>query len=210
MSSDADVSPVLAIHRWRDNGALIADCARLGYLRNEWPTLDPTYGYGTFWARWRPRLLVRSDRDPTKSLDVPGGQDATDLPYPDRSFAVVVIDPPYKLNGTPAPSVDERYGVDVATGWRDRMALIRAMVAEAARVSDRMLVVKCQDQVVSGRIRWQTRVVEDVATGAGFGLRDRLEFISHRPQPAGRTQRNAHRCSSQLLVLQRGWTWSDR
>ena len=40
--------PILAIAKWSSNAALIADCARLGYLRKEWRTLEPTYGYGTF------------------------------------------------------------------------------------------------------------------------------------------------------------------
>lgn len=43
--------PVLAATAWKTNADLIVDCARLGYLRKEWITLDPTYGRGLWWAR---------------------------------------------------------------------------------------------------------------------------------------------------------------
>lgn len=201
-------APVLAINKWPTNGHLIADCARLGYLRTEWTTLDPTYGYGTFWNQWKPDTLVACDLDPAKS-PIGCSVDFTILDWPDRHFDAVVFDPPYKLNGTPTDAVDERFGVHQPTSWRDRMALIRAGALECARVADRMLLVKCQDQVVSSVIRWQTRAVEDEVAKYGFGLRDRFEFLSYRPQPVGRRQINAHRCSSQLLVFERGWQWSD-
>lgn len=207
-----ELPPVLSIDKWQTNGHLVADCARLGYLRPEWRTLDPTWGYGTFWNVWRPHELVGCDLDPAKS---PLGEpvDFTHLPWVDRYFDAVVFDPPYKMNGTPSDTggVDERFGVhgDGYFRWQDRMALIRAGAAECARVADKVLLVKCQDQVVSSKIRWQTRVISDVVESAGFGLRDRFDFLSYRPQPAGRKQLNARRCSSQLLVFQRGWEWSD-
>lgn len=202
------MTPVLAIDKWATNGHLIAACSQLGYLQSEWRTLDPTYGYGTFWGVWRPDELVACDLDPTKS---PIGRsiDFTHLPWPARSFRASVFDGPYKLNGTPTDGVDERFGVHQSTRWQDRMALLRAGVREVARVTDEYLLVKCQDQVVSGKIRWQTRILEDEAAAVGFGLKDRFEFLSRRPQPGGRSQVNAHRCSSQLLVFKRGWQWSD-
>jgi hypothetical protein len=206
-------APVMSIDKWSDNSALIADCARLGYLRPGWRTLDPTYGYGTFWQKWQPYpgLLVGSDLDPAKS---PAGTsvDFTSLPHDDRSFPCVVFDPPYKLNGTPSDTdgVDERYGVhgDSYFRWQDRMDLCRRGVVECARVlGDGFLLVKCQDQVVSGKIRWQTTYLTEAAEACGLGLVDRFDFLSYRAQPAGRRQVTARRCSSQLLVFRRGWGW---
>lgn len=203
-------TPVKAIDRWASNGHLIADCARLDYLRPEYRTLDPTWGYGTFWKVWEPLVLVACDLNPDKS---PLGYsvDFTNLPFDDRSFDAVVFDPPYKLNGTPTDigGVDERFGVHEYARWQDRMKLIRDGARECARVSDLMLVVKCQDQVVSSKIRWQTRAVADEVEPLGFGLRARFDFLGGRPQPGGRTQKNPQSCSSQLLVFQRGWKWSD-
>lgn len=203
--------PVLAITKWPTNAHLIADCARLGYLRADDTVLDPTYGYGTFWQVWRPRALVGCDLDHDKS---PMGEsiDFTAMPFEDRGFDAVVFDPPYKLNGNPSDTagMDERFGVHTYTDWRDRMDLIRRGARECARVADRHLLVKCQDQVVSGKIRWQTRVIAEEVEALGFGQRDRFDFLSYRAQPAGRKQNNAHRCSSQLLVFERGWKWSDQ
>ena len=39
--------PVLAAKAWVENGDLIADVARLGYLRDSDRILDPTWGLGS-------------------------------------------------------------------------------------------------------------------------------------------------------------------
>lgn len=197
---------VLAITDWATNAALIADCHRLGYLRDEWVTLDPTYGYGTFWKDWRPDWLVATDLDLAKSTSL-ASVDFTDLPFDDRSFDAVVFDPPYKLNGTPTDSVDERYGVhEGGNDWRDRMNLIRAGITECVRVlGDGYLLLKCQDQVCSGKVRWQTHEFTNHAESCGVGLVDRLDMLSYRPQPNGRRQVHARRNASTMLVFKRGW-----
>lgn len=205
-----DLDPVWAINDWPTNGHLIADCARLGLLQPDWRTLDITYGYGTFWKLWRPNELVGCDLNPAKS---PIGYpvDYTDLPFEPRSFTVVVFDPDYKLTGTPwnVGGMDERFGTDTPLDWRARMANIRAGAREGARVADKILLVKCQDQVVSSKIRWQTRAVADEVEPLGFGLRARFDFLGGRDQPSGRKQKNPWCRSSQLLAFERGWTWSD-
>lgn len=198
--------PVKSIHAWLSNAELIADCARLGYLRQEWLTLEPTYGYGTFWKTWRPDRLIGCDLDPAKS---PDGRsiDFTALPWPNRYFDAVVLDPPYKLNGTPSGPSDERYGVDAVQTWQQRMDLIRAGITECARVlGDGYFLLKCQDQVCSGKIRWQTYEFTKHAETCGLGLVDRFDLLSYRPQPNGTRQVHARRNSSSLLVFKRGWS----
>ncbi len=198
---------VLAFDYWHSNGDLIADVARLGDLKWDWKILDATYGRGGFWSVWWPQHLFRCDLNEEEFI-----ADFRALPFRDRSFDAVVFDPPYKLTGTPAtPDMDERYGTGVPERWQDRMELIRDGAKECARASDRMLLVKCQDQVVSSKIRWQTRWVADTVEPLGFGLKHRFDFHSYREQPneENRTQRNPRSCSSQLLVFQRGWTWED-
>lgn len=197
---------VLAIDKYATNADLIVACAELGYLRDEWRTLDPTYGEGTFWNKWRPRYLTRTDLNADKSPDWVGGRTFTKMGWPSRYFDAVVFDPPYKLNGTPDATIDERYGVDTPMRWQDRMELCKAGILECARVLGAgYLLVKCQDQVCSGKMRWQTIEFADVAASCGLGLVDRLDFLSYRAQPANVRQIHARRVSSQLLVFKRGW-----
>lgn len=195
---------VRAWNDWPTNADLIADVAKLGWLRDDDRVLDCTYGLGVFWKKWRPRRFVGCDIDVDKS---PLGRsvDFTDLPWRDRFFDAVVFDPPYKLNGTPDGAVDGRYGVHEVATWQDRMGLIGAGARECARVSGDRLLVKCQDQVSSGQVRWQTDYVTDVIQGLGGWRKvDRFDMTgTARPQPEGRKQKHAHDRPSTLLVFQR-------
>lgn len=191
-----------AVHDWPTNGHLIRDVAALGYIEDD--VLDVTYGLGGFWTEFQPATLVGLDLNPEKSM---GGvsADFTNLGIIDRGFGTVVFDPPYKLNGTPDQKVDARYGVDQPTKWQDRMDLCLAGLTECCRVARRTVLAKCQDQVCSGKVRWQTVEFTAVGVGNGFELRDRFDFIGHaRPQPMeGRKQRHAHGRGSTLLVFER-------
>lgn len=202
---DTAAEEIQSIGDWSSNADLIADVALLGWLADDLTVLDATYGLGAFWSKYRPPLLTGCDLDPAKS---PCGEsvDFRALPFGDRSFDVVVFDPPYKLNGTPAlAGFDASYGVDVPTTWQDRMQVIADGARDCARVARRHLLVKCQDQVVSGKMRWQTDVVTAVAYDAGFRKADRFDFRSNGlPQPPGRSQQHARHSVSQLLVFTRG------
>lgn len=195
----------MAIQSWKSNADLFVDVARLGYLRRDWVTLDATFGKGVFWKKWKPDHLIRMDLNPAKGLD--GVVDFRDLPFPDQSIPSIVLDGPFKLNGATDPAVDERYGVDTYSRWQDRMSLIHEGIAEASRVlSEGYLLVKCQDQVCSGRVRWQTKEFTATAEDCGLGLVDRFDFLSHRKQPEGRKQVHARRNASTLLAFKRGHT----
>ena len=199
------MTEVMAVTPWRSNADLIADCFRLGYLQNEWLTLDCTYGKGNFWKKHRPAFLIGSDLFASKSKSLV--TDFTALPFPDRSFDAVVFDPPYKLNGRPTVELDERYGVEEYTNWRSRMDLIYRGLDECSRVLGKgTLLLKCQDQVHAGKIRWQTVEFTKYAEHLGLGLVDRLDLLRPiRPQPEGRQQKHARRNTSTLLVFRRGW-----
>lgn len=201
-------APVMAVPvDARSNAELIVACRDLGYLHDDMVTLDPTWGLGRFWTLWTPRQLVAHDLDAEKSPA--GSVDFTDMPYSPRSFDAVVFDPPFKLNGAGGshPS-DSAYGVadTWGGGWQGRHALIRAGITECVRVlrPGGTLLVKCQDQVCSGQVRWQTREFADHAEGLGCRLVDQLHLLGHRPQPAGRRQVHARRNYSTLLVLRKG------
>ncbi len=199
-------APVLAATAWRTNGELIAEVARLGYLQRDWTTLDPTWGRGTWWNEWRPHDLTGHDIDPAKAPDG-HSTDFRQLPHPDRAFAAVAYDPPYKLNGTPTHQVDDRYGVAGGyTSAADRHQLILDGLTECTRVlaASGILLVKCQDQVNAGAVRWQTDLVTQRAHELGLAKVDAFLMLGHRPQPEGRRQVHARRNYSTLFVFQKG------
>lgn len=180
---------VMATQKWASNAEMIADVAKLGYIARDKRTLDPTYGRGTFWKVFRPAKLVTHNM-------AQDGVDFRDLPYRARSFDTVVLDGPYKLNGKPTPEVDARYGVDVPSRWQDRIQLIIDGMTECERVlrpstrdMDRHLLVKCQDQVVSGKNVWQTDIFTIHAAELGLVKVDRFNFLSYRAQPSNRTKK---------------------
>jgi hypothetical protein len=186
----------------RGNAELIADLAQLGYLPE--PVIDVTYGKGRFWKLYRPEKLVTNDLDPISDSML--HHDFTNFPAPDRLFATVVFDPPYKLNGTasqggPATS-DDDYGVggDYRTP-AERHDLMRRGMTEAARMAREFVIVKCMDQVVSGRIHWQTDMMTEHGRTIGLNKIDTLHVYGYRTQPAGRRQVHAHRDYSTALVF---------
>lgn len=193
---------IAAAHAWTTNGHLIEDVASLGYLTKEGRTLDPTFGLGTFWKRWRPDNLTATD------ILIEYGTVCVDfrsMPWADDTFDQITLDPPYKLNGTPTAAVDHRYGVDVVQSWQERHQLIRDGIVECSRVLKRggHLLLKCQDQVSSGKVRWQTFEFASFAGFYGLDLVDRFDMLgTSRAQPSGRRQVHAHGRPSTLLVFE--------
>lgn len=203
-----EVGEILATDRWATNGDLMLSLVALRYLRTGSATLDPTYGYGTWWKKWRPDVLRRHDIDPAKAPD--GPMDFTALDYDDFAFEVVAFDPPYKLNGA-ATGSDERYGVHIPSTWQERMSLMRVGMTECHRVTrpGGLLLVKCQQQVSSGKVRWQDYEMHAHGLSLGLELEDRFDMLGYRPQPTTnpngtpRRQVHARRNASTLLVFRR-------
>ena len=198
------MSIVLAATAWATNAHMIEDCVRLGYLDKDWRTLDPTYGKGTWWKRWRPDSLVEHDL----ALD---GVDFRDLPHIDGTFDAEAFDPPYVSVGgrktSTLPGYHDRYGLtDAPKSPAGVQEVINAGLAECARVLRRrgFLIVKCQDYISSGKLQPGTHWTLTTALGLGLEYFDRLEHVAvkSRPQPGGRRQVHARRNLSTLLVFQ--------
>ena len=192
---------ILTAQRWLTNAHLIEDVAQLGYLDGR--VLDCTYGLGNFWTQYRPEQLISCDLD---TSDAQVRADFTSLPFATEAFDAVMMDPPYKLNGTPDPAVDRRYGVHEPTRWQDRMTLIARGIPECARAlkPKGFFSLKCMDQVVSGRKIFQTDIFCEVAAWEGLTKVDRFDMlVTPRPQPKGRRQVHTQQNYSTLLVFQK-------
>lgn len=197
--------PVMAIGG-QSNADLIEACYQLGYIGDDDTVLDPTYGLGRWWSKRTPTRLVGCDIIAERS-PIGVSIDFRDFKISDGCYDVVAFDPPYKLNGTGGshPS-DEGYGVDGAyQSWQSKHELIRDGMTECTRVLKvgGILLLKCQDQVCSGHVRWQTKEFWAHATTIGLDLEDELLLPSYRAQPEGRSQKHARRNYSTLQVYRK-------
>lgn len=200
----APVAPVLAYNpAHHTNAQRVLDLARLGYLPE--PVLDPTCGRDLgMWRRHRPHFIVLGDMHPEKARQV--RLDFMRLPFRDRSFASCLFDPPYKYHGTSSDrDMEDRFGVDQPHTVDEIDAFLRDGSRECARVTREFLIVKCQDQVVGGKKRWQTRIVEAALALDGWDLRDELHLENHSGLgQQDRTQRHVRGNYSTFLVFQPG------
>jgi DNA modification methylase len=200
---------VMAATAWPSNAELIEACAELGYLKKSDAVLDPTYGRGTWWKRWKPDDLTALDARADLSFN---RHDFTDLPAPDNLFDVVAYDPPYVCVGgratTGTPDMHDRYGMTDAP--RTPLALQRLIndgLKECARVvkPKGLILCKVQDYVSSGRLWIGTHHTLSFGLSIGLELVDRLEMIgAPRPQPPGRRQVHARRNLSTMFILKKG------
>ena len=205
------MSAVMAWGEWRTNAEMFADVAKLGYLSGR--VLDCTYGEGNFWTVWKPRKLVAHD---LYTLD---GVDARSMPMHRRhSFDAAVIDPPYAFRGRASKAFDSKYGVgkyrsanavlelyfDIMIECHRVLRFADYRDGEGARLFGGYMLVKCQDQVVSGAVRWQVDEITKFAEEyLGLVKVDAFTINSYRPQPNGRRQLHARRNGSSLLVFQK-------
>ena len=185
------------------NADLIDQIRHLGYFDGS--VIDLTYGRGSWWKVWRPDGLAWHDLE----ID---GVDFTDLPYEDRSWDTVCFDPPYIIVGGRESSTKKdfqaAFGINVHRKQSDLDAMVRAGLAEAARVTRHYLLVKCMDFVATATFTPMTYRVAGWANEIGLHLHD--EIIHNAGSgPGGHnivTQKRARRAHSKLLVF----TWDQR
>lgn len=189
---------ILAASHWGTNARLMLDVERLGYLPP--PVCDLTYGRGLFWTAlgWRPGGDLVAHSGDLRASGLPG-----------RSFGAAVLDPPYVSMGGRAtsglPDFMDRYGLAEAARSPRLLqeGLINPGLAEAARISNRYVLIKVKDYVSSGKL-WrgihETRLHAD---SLGLTEVDHFIFLTGAgSQPPGRRQVHARRNYSMLLVFE--------
>jgi hypothetical protein len=194
----------MAAHTFTDNTELIIAMRTLGYLRDEWLTLDPTYGKGNWWKRWEPHRLIRHSREMNGD-----GFDFRKMEYDDDTFDAIAFDPPYVCPGGRKTSTlrdfQPRYGLDRADEFRnpaelqsiicDGLTEMRRLVRPAVKRGKDgggIILVKCQDYVWGGALWEGTFHTRMHAHSLGLVCLDRIEHITpkQRPQPRNRSRKN--------------------
>jgi hypothetical protein len=203
---------VLAYKAWRSNSDMIRDVCKLWLAPDDENVLDATYGSGGWW-NWAPKedrseLLGAeynfwdNDRDPHS----PAWWNHDFRAFPRNwynEFDIVCYDPPYKLNGRPSPA-DVRYGVGEMQTVRERLMLIEQGYFGCRQVTKPggLMWVKVMDQVVSGRVVWQTQMVHGWAKDMSDKVIDRFDLI-RTPRPQRGDQVHARRNGSTLLIVEK-------
>ena len=152
---------------------------------------DVTYGNGNFWK----------NIDMTKyqffPSDLKTGVDFRNLPYETESFDMIVLDPPY-LHRSSSPinkDLDSTYGNNKRDGFGTEYVygLYQKGIEQAYRVLkvNGLLLVKCQDQIMSGINRWDHIVIFHKALNFGFMAED-LFIITRVGTPIMRHKYQLH------------------
>lgn len=198
------------------NDDLILEVAKL-YLRPGMKVADVTYGKGRFWQKANPHdlgiELFMSDLYPDSDFAVEK-YDFTKLPYEDKSFDVVVLDPPYMHGQGTGKGVKESISkvynnnATGGKGWSHKktLGLYYDGMSEAARVvkSGGQAWVKCQDEIESGKQQWTH--VELLGFAGSLGLKAHDLFVLVFPgKPAQRQaeQYHARKNHSYLLIFEK-------
>lgn len=197
---------VVAVNDWPTNADMIVDIVRVGHLRRDRLTLDPTYGEGNWWTLWRPDRLVCHDKYKGDGVDF------RHVPHADDEFDQIGYDPPYvSVGGRDTSGLGdffERYGLRGASkGHRQLQRLIDQGTDEMARVlrpGTGRLVIKCADYVSGGKLRIGTHWTLTHAEKIGLEIVDKFVHAGDvRPQPDGRDVQHARQNSSTAYVLRK-------
>jgi ubiquinone/menaquinone biosynthesis C-methylase UbiE len=195
------------------NEDLISEVAKL-YLKPGMKVADVTYGAGRFWKKATPNdlgiELFASDLIPEEEFVEK--YDFTKLPYGDKTFDVVVFDPPYMHGQGTGKGVKEsiskvyKSNESGSSSWSHKktLQLYAAGMREAARIvkPGGMIFVKCQDEIESGKQQWTH--VELLEIAASLGLKTHDLFVLVFPgKPALRQAKQLHarKNHSYLLAL---------
>ena len=174
---------------------MMVDVAKI-WIPDHATVLDPTYGLGNFWTIHRPKNLIGTDLDPTKTDPVIGPVDFTQMPWTDGSFNVVVFDPTYVTPGGRETSgikeMHNAYGMDSAKKTvKDQWNEILRGLRECIRVSNDLVMVKCMNYISSGAYQDVEYDVNHYMRAYGLKMVDQFRLVKKHagPQPLERTRK---------------------
>lgn len=158
---------------------------------------DVTYGNGVF---WRNVDTTQFDFRPT---DIETGTDLRRLPYDDHSIDLLVLDPPYMHYSLGAKaSIDQCYKGTLVS-HESVMRLYTGGILEAARVLHQggLILIKCQDEIESGRQHFSHAELLDLLDLLGFQTVDLFVLVQNgTPTMRVDYQKTARKNHSYALV----------
>lgn len=122
--------------------------------------LDVTYGSGNFWDGSAHVQVTAHDLDPSRAPH--GAVDFTDLGYADRSYDVVLVDPPHLADSSDGAIMAERFGTYPEAQLAEA---IGGGAREAWRVARLGIVVKITDHVHASRYQMESDWVRNALDG---------------------------------------------
>jgi tRNA G10 N-methylase Trm11 len=157
------------------------------------------------WMQWKDRKYR------VHASDLNTGVDLRELPYADESHDVVILDPPY-AHSSEAPmkeSISRGYNLNSITGGRKQvMNLYYEGMCEAQRILKHkgILIVKCQNEIESGKQRWNRNRIQQEAEDLGFYTKDEFVLVQpNTPTMRHQYQLHARKNHSFFLVFVKKW-----
>lgn len=171
-----------------DNSDVFPDILLL-YANDGDAIADVTYGKGVFWKK------VDINRYSFYPSDIMTGIDYNNLPYKKGVLDMVVLDPPYMgNNGGKNYAVARNYNVNIKKYSKEYIPnLYFDGISEAYNVLKKggKLVIKCQDEIQSGKQNMNHITIIDFALSNGFRVED-LFIVIQKNTPMMRHSYQLH------------------
>jgi tRNA G10 N-methylase Trm11 len=201
--SKGDLTVTILSAKTGINADLFPDILSL-YAREGARILDMTFANGVFWKNidiTKYNLVTNDLFNPKAAIH----EDFRHMSFPEKSFDMVVLDPPYmRTNNKAGVMANNYHNQTINLKTHDAIiSLYRAGYEEAKRLlkDDGVLVVKCQDEIESGIPRWSH---VELMVHEGFRTEDIFVLVRSGGVLVGRCQKrqqHARKNHSYFLIL---------